>query len=305
MNLGIDIGGTNLKFGFVEGKRVKKKKIIRAKKGEILSSVRSFILENRNKFDKVGLAVAGFLKKDGEVVFSPNVRELDGINFKRELKDVGKEIYVINDVNAMALCELKYGYGRKLRNFVVIAIGTGVGGAVVLDRKLYIGSTGFAGEIGHAVIDVNGEKCRCGRRGCLETFLGRRYILELSKKIIDKKSSLYGRNYDVVDIYHEAKKGDKSALKVFDIVARYLAIGIANVSNILDIEGVVLSGGISNEILLKFLKSHLKEEFKKTFPRNLEVKISRFRNNAGIIGASIYADMKSSKLRSSNNLSFL
>ncbi len=303
MNLGIDIGGTNIKFGFVEGKKVKKKKIIRAKKGEILSTVKDFILKNKDRFDKVGLAVAGFLKKNGEVVFSPNVRELDGTNFKEELGDVGKEIHVINDVNAMALCELKYGYGKNFRNFVVIAIGTGVGGAIVLDRKLYLGSTGFAGEIGHAVVDINGRTCKCGRKGCLETFLGRKYILELSKNIIDRSSLLYGKDYDVVDIYREAKKGDKCALRVFDIVARYLAVGIVNVFNILDIDGVVLSGGISNEILLRCLRMHLKDE--KIVPKNLEVRISRFRNNAGIIGASIYADMRNKSLKSLDNLSFL
>ncbi len=305
MNLGIDVGGTNLKFGFVDGKKVVKKELIRVKEGKIINSIRNFIVENKEKFDKVGLAVAGFLRKDGSVIFSPNVRELNGVNLKEELKNVGKDIYIINDVNAMALCELKYGYGRNFNNFVVIAIGTGVGGAIVIDRKLYLGSTGFAGEFGHSIIDIHGKKCKCGRKGCLETFLGRSYILELSKRIINEESELYGKKYDVVDIYRAASNGDKKALEVFDTVAKYLAIGITNIVSILDIEGVILSGGISNKILLNFLKKHLKfieGRYYRELLRKVEVRISRFKNNAGIIGASLYAEMGG---LSGDNLSFL
>ncbi len=272
MYIGFDIGGTNIKYGLFHEDKLIEFKTIKTSDGEILKAMKSVISKYEN-IKGIGIAAAGLVNYNDEVVFSPNINEFRNVNFKKVFEKYCKNVKAINDVNAMALCELKYGYGRNYKNFIVLAIGTGVGGAVVINRKLYLGTNGFAGELGHVKISLKGRRCRCGRIGCLESFVGRRYVLERLPS-----------NVDMIDVYLYAKRGNKFYLNVLKKISKYLSIAIANFVNILDPEAVILSGGVANDIILKFTKEYLENE---KIYRSIDILLSNFKDKAGVIGAVI------------------
>ncbi len=273
MYLGFDIGGTNIKYGIFENDNLKEFNIVKTVDGRIIETLR-FIIKRYKNIEGIGIASAGLVNFNNEIIFSPNIKELRNVNFKESLKDLCQNVKAINDVNAMALCEIKYGYGRKYKNFIVLALGTGVGGAIVINRRLYLGSNGFAGEFGHTKISLKGSRCKCGRRGCLEAFIGRNYILKS-----------FSQNLDLHDIYKNAKKGDKDSINIFKKYSKYLSIALANFVNILDPEAIILSGGVANDIILRFTKRYLKRE---KIYRDVNIHISKYKNKAGVIGAILY-----------------
>ncbi len=273
MYLGFDIGGTNIKYGIFQDENLIEFGTVKTMDGKILYTIRR-IAEKYKNLKGIGIAAAGFVNKKNEVIFSPNINEFRNLNFKDSLKDLCENVKAINDVNAMALCEIKYGYGKKYKNFIVLALGTGVGGAIVIDGKLYLGSNGFAGEFGHTTISLRGKKCKCGRKGCLEAFIGRRYILDSLPKGID-----------MIDIYKFAKKGNKYYIRILEKYSKYLSLAITNFINILDPEAIILSGGVANDIILRFTQKRLKKE---PIYRDVKLHISKFKDKAGVIGAIIY-----------------
>lgn len=291
--LGLDVGGTFLKIAFKENETIKTDKI----------SIKDFI-EDKDKFlnfltetvdfhkpDRVGIAVAGLVdKKSGLLTNSPNLRALEGLNIKEYLeKKLNVEVFIDNDANVAAFGEYVYGNGKGSKVLVCLTLGTGLGGGLVLDGKIFSGVSGSAMEIGHITVEKDGFPCHCGRKGCLEAYVSS-YGLERIHCILteDKKTS-----FEIISLLRE---NDKKALESFEIFTHYLSIGIMNIVHIFNPDKVLLSGGIVENFpeTIDLVKSKINSL---VFPlplRDLSIDAGKLGSWSGAYGALALAESYSS-----------
>lgn len=285
---GIDIGGTNIKFGIFnkEGNLLKTWK---ASSKPIFQqeNIPSFIIdelkknENLSNISAIGIGIPGLVTNDGIVRESPNFPQWNDVPISKMFSEVlNIPIKVENDANLFTIGEGTFGSAKNYKNYVGITLGTGVGGGIVIDGKLLRGSKGMAGEIGHIVIHPSGPICSCGKKGCLEAYSSATAI----KKMMEQQTGLQLEADEVAKL---ASKGDKLALKIFEKVGYHLGIGIATIVNLLDIEMVVIGGGVSSSFSL--IEKHIHKGFSEhTFNTHLSVvKIEKslLGDNAGIFGS--------------------
>ncbi len=245
MRKGIDIGGSFVKVVWENGKKEKFfiKDYIKDKK-VFLETIKKIITDGNP--DKVGIAVAGYTSLEGVVYRSPNIPILDGIDLKSFTESLGIRCLVMNDVSAGAYGLWHYYY-RESRNLVFIAIGTGLGAGLVIDGKPYLGSCGSSLELGHHIIQIDGDICSCGRKGCWEAYCSS-YGLE---RIYFRLSNQSIKDYQIIE---RALNDDRSALEAIEIFKRYLLTGILNTVHILNPDTLILGGG-----LVENLKGFLNE----------------------------------------------
>lgn len=188
-----------------------------------------------------------------------------------------------------------FGNAKGMNDFIVITLGTGLGSGIFCGGKLLYGSTGFAGEIGHIVVDFNGRQCGCGRKGCLETYASATGIVRtVLEKLQDKNIQSGLRNYseDKIDskiIYDEAVKGDKLALNAFEYTGEILGKALANAAAFSSPEAIFLFGGLANagELIFKPVKRQMEENMLNNFKGTVKVLPSGLKeNNAAILGAA-------------------
>jgi glucokinase len=200
----------------------------------------------------VGLGVPGLVNpRTGRVVISSDIPSVVREDLRSTLSDaVGLPVTLDNDANAGAMGEYTAGAGRGSRNMFYVTIGTGIGGALILDGRLWRGASGFAGEFGHITIDPEGVECTCGNVGCLETVASAPNIVRRTHERLmrDSTSSLsrlgLNKNFTAADIAHEAKNGDDFAALMMARTGRYIGTAIAAVINLLNTERIVLGGGV-------------------------------------------------------------
>jgi glucokinase len=280
--IGIDVGGTNIKAVLMD----KKRKIysdleVKTDKNNVIKQI-SEVIERlskkigKNKILGVGLGVPGvFDNKREKVIRSPNLTCLNNVKLKSIIeKKTGLKVIIENDTNCMALSKC-YIIDKKVKNFVYFSIGTGVGGAVVIDRKLYAGK-GNAGEFGHINVEKEGLACSCGSYGCLEEYVSKRGIERIGKSL--------GINGNVFEIFNLAKKGDKKAIEVFETAGKYLGIAFSDVVKVVDPDLILVGGGISNAGDL-LLKPAINEMKKRTYFECCPVKKTTSDKYEGAIGA--------------------
>jgi len=250
LKLGIDVGGTFVKF--TDGKRAWKEKTPKTS-SELLNLISETIKETKAKM--VGIAVAGLVNsKTGTITESPNLKFLNGLNVKREVeRRTSALVSVFNDATAAAFGEYKLGAGRNSSILICLTIGTGLGGGAVIGGKPLLGVSGTAMEVGHTTVEVNGETCRCGRKGCLEAYVSSYGIERFYEREFGEKLSSF-------EIIEKAKEGEKRAIKTVERMAFYLSVGITNLIHIFNPDVVVLSGGIPAHYpeLLKITKEKVK-----------------------------------------------
>jgi glucokinase-like ROK family protein len=200
----------------------------------------------------LGFGIAGLVNRQTDVVIvSPDLPTGIRENLHKELTEAtGLRVELENDANAAAYGEFKVGAGRGSSNIFYMMIGNGIGGAIILDGKLWTGTSGFAGEVGHITIDTEGIQCVCGNTGCLETLASAPSIVRRARERLhrDSTSSLsrLGLNKDFTadDVAHEAKEGDDFALMMIERTGKYIGTGVASVINLLNIEKIILGGGV-------------------------------------------------------------
>jgi len=210
--------------------------------------------------ETVGIAVPGLVNRTTDRVIASRdlpstVREDLHSEFT---KAMGVRVEIENDANAAAYGEYKVGAGRGSRDMFYVTIGEGIGGAIILDGKLWTGASGFAGEFGHITIDTEGLECDCGNTGCLETVASAPNIVRRANERLyrDGTSSLsrlaINKNFTADDVAHEAKNGDDFSLMMIERTGKYIGTGVASVLNLLNIERVVLGGGVmdAGELIL-------------------------------------------------------
>ncbi len=304
--LGIDIGGTSIKFGVVneEGKvnnchslPINKKLDQNEQIKQLLRFIKD-IYKNNFDFTGIGIGIPGSINSElGEVEFSNNLhwKNFKIVNlFNNEF--AGIKIKITNDANAAALAEAKFGSAKGEKNVVLLTLGTGVGSGIIINGKLYEGNKSRGAEIGHSLLVMDGIKCTCGRKGCLEMYASASALCSQANKAIKqfpnsqlaKNINTYGK-IDGKIIFDSMKEGCKIATNVINTYIKYLSEGIINICNIFRPSSVVLSGGIANqkEILTNKINQYLKDN-NYGFPPacKVDVKCSELGANTGIIGAA-------------------
>ncbi len=210
--------------------------------------------------------------KTGLVLHPPNLKGWKKVNLRSIMsKKLGRKAVLENDANCAALAELKFGAGRSFGTFIYVTISTGIGGGIVIDKKLYTGFSGSAGEIGHTIIDMNGPKCSCGKRGHLEGLASGPALQKRSGSSPEKLGAL-------------ARKGNRNALKHISYNGRLIGLGLSNLVNILNPEAIVVGGGLTN--LGQPLFSAVKDTVRKNAIAPVKIVRAQLKKNVGVIGAA-------------------
>ncbi len=238
----------------------------------------------------VGVGLPGIVDEDGRVKRAPNVPALNGRNVGNEIEArTGLKAVAENDANAAALAEAWIGAGRGSRHLLFMTLGTGVGGALILDGRLYTGRAGYAGEIGHLQVDPQGVPCGCGSWGCLETIAGNAgWTRRAEAALKERPSSLAGGALDPAAIVAAARDGDAVALSLVHETALTLAVGLAGAMNLLNPDRVVIGGGVAaaGEILLgKIVEEVRRRTFHDVFTACTIVPAG-LGSTAGVVGAT-------------------
>ena len=285
MIIGVDLGGTKIAaaLAYSTGKVITDLTLpTEAAKGkkQVLANLKKAIYTlaqgNKAKITCIGVGVPGPILYDkGIVIEPPNLPGWKRVNLKKILQDEFKvPVHIDNDANCAALAEARFGAGKKARHFIYMTISTGIGGGIIIDRKLYRGMIGAAGEFGHMIIDSKGFTCGCGNVGCLEA-LG-------SGTAIKKRSGM-----DAIAVELSARQGDKKAIAVIEETAHYLAIGIANLVNIFNPELVIVGGGVSKmrELLLDPIRKEFKKYALTLTAKNVKIVRAKLGSESGMLGA--------------------
>ncbi|MCC9823686.1 ROK family glucokinase [Streptococcus agalactiae] len=317
--LGIDLGGTTIKFGILtlEGE-VQEKWAIETNTLENGRHIVSDIVESlkhrlslygltKDDFLGIGMGSPGAVDRTSKTVtgaFNLNWADTQEVGSVIE-KEVGIPFFIDNDANVAALGERGEGAGANNPDGVFVTLGTGVGGGVIADGNLIHGVAGAGGEIGHMIVDPeNGFTCTCGNKGCLETVASATGVVRVARQLAEQyegSSAIKAAidNGDTVtskDIFIAAEDGDKFANSVVERVSRYLGLAAANISNILNPDSVVIGGGVS--AAGEFLRSRVEKYFVTfAFPqvkKSTKIKIAELGNDAGIIGAASLANQQAS-----------
>ncbi|MFP4456650.1 MAG: ROK family protein [Clostridia bacterium] len=297
MRIGIDIGGRHISCALVDdsgniknqvNKYINKKWEL----SEIANSIKEQIYEaidNSNEITNIGIGVPGAVNsKTGFVSYSSNLPFRD-INLKEYFEYILKrEVTIENDANCAALGEFLFGDYKDKNDIILVTIGTGIGGGIIINKKIYSSQSGYAGEIGHHVIVANGRLCSCGNRGCLESYASMASLEKRANelKVFFPNSKLNSCIVNGKNIYDYAKKGDELSKEIVKEQLFYLGIGIANIINILQPEVVIISGAVSaqKEFLIKNLKPEINSNLYANNTYILDT--SKLENKAGIIGAA-------------------
>ena len=312
--IGVDLGGTNIAVGLIDldGKVILHKKSVKTRAPrpceEISSDIKDVCLElcrmediSLSSVEWIGVATPGIVKS-GVVISAVN---LDWINepFGEIVSRItGRPTYVANDANAAAYAEAKWGCGAGEDSLIAVTLGTGIGGGIILDGKIWEGFNGFAAELGHMVIAVDGRHCACGLRGCFEAYCSATALVHETRRMM----KLYPDSLmwevakgDITRIdgrtaFTANARGDFAAHQVIDDFVNYLAIGIANIINIFQPSVVCVGGGISGqgEELMRPLRERLKYTSFGTKDMRTRVEAAVYKNDAGIIGAGLLGIME-------------
>ncbi|MBT1073543.1 ROK family protein [Pelotalea chapellei] len=299
--IGIDIGGTNLRFALV------------GEDGTILKRSRcaSSIEQGREAFCKrltvgisemldstgtlnapvagIGVGVPGVIGSDGMIYSSVNMRPLDGFNLTTFLTDTyGTAVACGNDANVIALGEHAYGAGRGLSSYVVISIGTGLGSGLILDGRLWTGVGGFAAEFGHSTVDPEGIPCPCGNRGCLEQYVSAGAVVRFARQYaLRERLNMIGDNLDAALLAKLARQGDPTGVAAYKSAGGWLGVGLASLVNTLNLEAVIIRGGVAEslDLMLPALNQELSQRCFSQMRDQFSILSGECGDDAGLLGA--------------------
>lgn len=307
--IAIDIGGTNIKAGLCS---FSGEIIIRSSRtGNISDGLSHFLstidnqisellhhaLTREIKIKGIGAAVPGIADPSGVVRSSINLAPLVGFNLRHWLESkLQVPAAMLNDANAAAYAELAYGAGRNIDSFLHFTLGTGVGSGLVLNKNVWSGKRGIAAEYGHATVEADGRVCNCGNHGCLEQYSSATGIVLTVKELLetDMSSSLKSISLDELSaetVAREAFKGDKLSLLAYEIAGKNIGLAAANAVNLLDLEAIVIGGGVAEsfDLIVDAISCELQ---KRVFPEareGIKVLKSELGNDAGVLGAAAAA----------------
>jgi len=311
--IGIDIGGTNTTIGIVDFKDdliFENSFLTKADEGEdtftrlLIRQIKEAYSEFASTYILEGISIAApsanYLTG---IVESPANLKWGNVNFIELLKEHFQvPVVLINDANAAALGEQKIGVAKGMNNFIVLTLGTGLGAGIVVNGHLLHGENGFAGEIGHTIIEKDGRQCNCGRRGCLETYVSangiKRTVVDLLCNYNDHSEfrKMDFENISSKLITELALKNDSIAIKAFEYTGEILGRALANIVAYFDPQAIILSGGLANanEILLEPTLKYFNKFLLNVYGGKVQLLNSNLQNGkAAILGACSLVSAKS------------
>lgn len=240
----------------------------------------------------IGIGISGLVDLEAGKLISSKLLGWEQIEFRTLLEEYfDVPVFVDNDVNVYALAELSYGRGRHIKNFAVIALGVGLGAGLVLDGNLYRGEFGGAGEIGHTILFPGGNKCYCGQKGCLETYVGDAFIIEETKRMLSEAGCglLYDKRdrLQIEDVFAAAHAGDPVSRRALAMAGRNLGIGLINLINTLNPKAIILTGEhvAAAQHILPAMQEVLENTYFSQFQPSIEIGLSELGADAWEIGA--------------------
>jgi len=249
---------------------------------------------NKEEIIGIGIGASGLVdSKKGLVIFSPNLDGWNNIKLKEIVEEkIGLSTFIENECRVQAIAEKKYGLSKDVKNFVCVETGTGIGTGVFIDNKLMTGDKGMAGEVGHIITDLAGDRmCHCGNTGCLETLCSISSLIEDIMADIRKSGKFVdygGRKLKMEDLYRLYEHGDEIVTGNVEKNAEYLGIGISNTIKMFNPELIIIHGEII-KFGNKYLSKVRESVSKKTFPKvkdNYNIQFSKLGENVGLIGAT-------------------
>ena len=308
-SIGIDIGGMSVKIGLVsaDGKIISQERVKTAHTPELVVNdiilVVDRILKNKGleQTDLIGIGIGcpgAVNSEQGIVDFLPNLgwEKVDLVKMLKKHFDL--PIKISNDANVATLAETLYGSAKDYNSAIMFTLGTGVGGGIVIDKKLYEGGHSRGAELGHITLFLGGLPCTCGRNGCVECYTSATALINQTKTAMKENSNTKMWEYVEGDIekvdgktaFECAKLGDKTANKVIDTYVCYLGESMLNMFNIFRPEVFILGGGISaqGDYLVGKLKKYCEKfDYGYKMAPKTEIKVATLGNDAGILGASL------------------
>jgi glucokinase len=306
--VGVDVGGTTIKAGIVSSDgavRYSNKFPTCAEQGPatVIRQIKTAAQDalrhtNGQSVQGIGIGCPGVVDDEGVVKAPPNFVEWDEVPLKAELARLfpGVPVSVENDANAAAIAESKFGAGVQYPNFLFVIWGTGVGGGIILNHKIFRGPTGGAGEIGHVSIDYNGPQCNCGNVGCVEAYVGQRYLSQRTAERLQahpdsKILQLVGGDFSKIEpvyISQAANEGDPLAREILLEAGQLLGVALAGVMNIMDLRVSIIGGGISaaGDFVMQAVQDSVVRHVLKPLRKDIRVLAAKLGNEAGLLGAA-------------------
>jgi glucokinase len=302
--MGVDIGGQSIKMGVVNEKgKIKEERKIHMDNQKSPQEVITEITREIKKFKDyeriktIGIGMPGDINaQKGVVRFSPNLLKWKEVPLKELIEQElnGKKAYVDNDANVAALGAYYADIEQKATNMVCVTLGTGVGGGIIINKKLYTGSSGSAGEVGHITIDEKGPDCQCGSNGCIEAYIGERYFIKYIENYMNRTGKRFirkGEELSCKTLYEKAQKGDETAKEMWRFYGKKLGIGLATIINILNPDSIVICGGVSqaSTYFMGTAKKEIKKRAYASAAETCKITISKNTAKLGLIGAAMLA----------------
>jgi len=306
--IGVDLGGTTIKAGLVsaDGSILYNNKFpTYAGKGPatVIQQIRAAVQDALKHTDGaqvggIGIGSPGVVDDEGVVKAPPNFVDWDEVPLKSELGKLFPAVCigVENDANAAAIAESKFGAGVQYPNFLFVIWGTGVGGGIILNHKIFRGPTGGAGEIGHVSIDYNGPQCNCGNVGCVEAYVGQRYLSQRTAQRLQAHPDsrilqLVGGDLSKIEpvyISQAANEGDTLAREILVEAGQLLGVALAGVMNIMDLRVSIIGGGISASggFVMKAVQDSVVQHVLRPLRKDIRVLPAQLGNDAGLLGAA-------------------
>lgn len=303
--LGIDLGGTFIKGGICneKGEILVQESIptqVQAGNCKIVENIctlaRFLCVKLKIKLTDcrgMGIGVPGMIdSSSGEVIFAGNLG-FENFNLKNAvMQELKIPVVIANDANVAALGEAKFGAGKNYKDSVLITLGTGVGGGIIINGKIFAGNRSAGAEIGHMIINVNGNQCTCGLKGCYEAYASASALIKLTKEKMEqnKNSVLWNVGLDKIDGATAFKYAsiDETAKQIVEEYLDYVAVGLVNVANVFRPQIILLGGGISNEgdnLVIPLRERLNKMIFAGDKGPKVELSVASLKNKAGLLGA--------------------
>ena len=312
--LGVDLGGTSIKLGILSnlGEILTKYSLpSNAELGpdevirQIKKGIRHILSQKKIKIRGIGIGAPGVINiEKGTVEYPPNFPGWGKVKLGKIIqKEFNFKTFIENDANAAAIGEYMFGAGKKYNSFIMITLGTGVGGGIIFNKKIFRGEFGAAGELGHMSIDYKGPKCKCGSFGCIEAFIGNNYLKQIvsselkvhpDSKILELVNNEAGHVTPRI-IQEAMEQGDKYAKSVVDKMGTQLGAVLTSVSNLLDISTFIIGGGVAGfgKPLFNKVQQTIVERVFIPTKKRVKVLPAKLKNDAGIKGASALVFYKS------------
>ena len=303
----MDIGGTNTVFGVVDSRgNVLASDSIKTQEHEEIDEYVDAVCKKlipllqqfggAEKFKGMGVGAPNGNYYKGTIEFAPNLPWKGVIPLAAMFEDkLGIPTALTNDANAAAIGEMTYGAARGLRDFIMITLGTGVGSGIVVNGQLVYGHDGFAGELGHVVVERDGRICGCGRKGCLETYCSATGVARTAREFLVARSEpsllreIPAEEIVSKDVYDAAIKGDKLALEIFEYTGTILGRALADFIAFSSPEAIILFGGLakSGDLIMKPIQKAMDENVLKIYAGKTKLLLSQLKDaDAAVLGAS-------------------